>query len=132
MKNGIIYILAIVFLLQFPIYSVGAETSNLSEPLPVSLISLIANPSKYQGHYIRVVGYFRYEEGDATVYLSKDDAKHYNTKNCLWLYLVKKIKNPEKFDGTFAIIQGTFSSADKGRWQACAGSMKSVDRLEKD
>jgi hypothetical protein len=50
-----------------------------------SLIELIANPTKFDGKRVRIIGFLRLEfEGNA-IYLSKSDFEHGVTKNGLWV-----------------------------------------------
>jgi hypothetical protein len=55
------------------------------EPTDVTLVQLIANPEKFDGRLIRVIGFLRLEfEGDV-LYLHREDFEKQLTENGLWL-----------------------------------------------
>jgi hypothetical protein len=51
----------------------------------VSFIQLIANPAAYDSKVVEVHGCFHYSWEDCALYMSRDDAKYYNTRNAIWL-----------------------------------------------
>jgi len=118
----------IVFLQSLPFArGDGIEPRTLQQ---VSMISLIANPQPYQGKYIQTHGYCKYEDGYAILYLSEETAKHSVFEDAIWLYLGKKIKNPETFADKWITIQGSFNPSDRGRWQAFSSSLEQVDTIQ--
>jgi len=105
-------------------------TNSLKEWEWVSLIQLIANPEKYDGHMVLIEGYVNLEfEGNA-VYLSKEDWKHRITKNALWIDIDNKNKDYQKFNGRYCLIVGTFESKNKGHMNSFNGEIRDIVRFE--
>jgi hypothetical protein len=84
--------------------------SSISEekPFPVSLIRVIANPEKFDGHRIRVIGVLDYGGGlDASVclYLSESDARNAVMPNCI--YVDQSVDKGDKRLGKYVILNAT-------------------------
>ncbi|MBF9140172.1 hypothetical protein [Hymenobacter properus] len=63
-----------------------------SDEFDVSLVKLIANPEKYDGKTIQVIGFLNLEfEGDA-IYLHKEDFDQGLTRNGFWESFSEKMK----------------------------------------
>lgn len=81
-----------------------------------SMISLIANPEKYDGKWVSTTGFLKYIEGEEIrLFLSKDDLYYNNMKNCFVLYLDKsKVneKNISYFNGHYVRLIGYFSNIE--------------------
>lgn len=105
-------------------------TSLRGKDVPyVSLIQLIANPEKFHGKYVRVVGFVNLEfEGDA-IYLHEDDYKYGLTKNGLWLTLSGE-QDIRKFDRKYVLVQGTFNAKDQGHGDLFSGAVENIKRFE--
>jgi hypothetical protein len=76
---------------------------------PVSLIQLIANPEKYDGKLVQVVGFLRLEhEGDA-LYLHEDDYMHELYGNAIGIGVTKEWKWPkDDVNMRYVMVVGTF------------------------
>jgi len=99
----------------------------------VSLVKLIANPEKYDGKRIQVIGYLHLEfEGNA-IYLHADDYKKHIYENSFWVEfspkLTKKI-NPKNFNDKYVIIIGRFSAKQKGHMGMFGGTFNDIVRLD--
>jgi hypothetical protein len=88
MKKIVLFI--ITFHLIGGLWSAGQESTNDKSPsdaIDVSLIKLIANGAPYDGKYIRVRGYFRFDTREdhetQALFPSHDDA--INITNGIWL-----------------------------------------------
>jgi hypothetical protein len=98
----------------------------------VSIIQLISNPEKFDGKYVRLIGFVRVAfEGDA-IYLHEDDYKYGLTKNGLWLNLTKDIyeKEGQKFDRKYVLVEGTFSAKNRGHMGLFSGGIDNIKRFE--
>ena len=98
----------------------------------VSIIQLISNPEKFDGKYVRLIGFVRVEfEGDA-IYLHEDDYKYGLTKNGLWLNLTKDIyeKQSRKFDRKYVLVEGTFNAKHRGHMGLFSGAIENIKRFE--
>ncbi len=99
----------------------------------VSLIRLIANPEKYDGKKLRVIGYLHLEFEGNGLFLHKEDYDIGISKNSIWVDV--DIKHPEtsslnKFSNHYVIIEGTFDGHDNGHMGSCSGSIKKITRLD--
>jgi hypothetical protein len=78
---------------------------------PVSLIQLIANPEKYDGTHVLVVGFLRLEfEGNA-LYVHEDDYKNNIYGNAIGIGVTKKWKwSKEELNMHYVMLGGTFKA----------------------
>ncbi|WP_445721420.1 hypothetical protein [Flavobacterium sp.] len=79
-----------------------------------SMISLIANPEKYDGKWVSTTGFLKYIEGEEIrLFLSKDDLYYDNMKNCFVLYLDKSKVNENDlsyYNGHYVRLIGYFNN----------------------
>jgi hypothetical protein len=99
--------------LLFCIATLGASFpyGTAQDDGPVSLIQLIANPEKYDGKQVQVIGFLRLEfEGNA-LYLHEDDYKNVVFGNSIGLGIPKKQKLPEdELNMHYVKVVGTFKA----------------------
>jgi hypothetical protein len=100
-----------------------------------SLITLIAQPEKFDGKPVRVIGYVHFQfEGDG-LYVSQADFEHSIFRNGLW------IDPPSGFESDsaparrqpndqYVIVEGIFSAQDGGHFGMWSGALHHVTRLE--
>ena len=85
------------------------EKTPEKRALPVSLIRVIANPEKFDGQRLRVIGFLYYGGGlDRAVclYVSETDARNAVMPNCVSLELA--LKQDDKRLGKYVILNATF------------------------
>lgn len=101
------------------------------EPIGLSLIQLIANPEKYHGKSVRVVGFVHLEfEGNA-IYLHKEDFDRFLPRNALWLSITDEIdKQADTYNNKYVLVEGTFNAENMGHLGMCSGSIEKIKRLE--
>jgi len=134
----------IVFLLVLSSISCSSKTERNSdfkeatgtpgpiEEYDVSLVRLIANPEKYDGKTIQVIGYLNLEfEGNA-VYLHQEDYEHGLTNNGFWVDFSGSIKEKTKLDCSkkYVIIVGKFDMKRHGHMSLFGGTIKDITRLD--
>jgi hypothetical protein len=117
-----------------PIYAPAGEPVCWAEEgkaCQVSLVSLIADPTKYAGKSVVLIGFATLEfEGNA-VYLSKEVAEIGDTANAVWLDIAGlTTPNPEKLNRRYVLVAGTFDAENRGHIGGYAGTLKSISRLE--
>ena len=103
-----------------------------SQAQEVSVIQLIANPAKFDGKRVRVIGFLRLEfEGNA-IYLHREDYEHAIFENSIWLDRPKDFseKQATKINKKYVICQGTFSAEQHGHTGMFSGSLTHITRLE--
>jgi hypothetical protein len=99
----------------------------------VSLISLIANPDKYDGKRVRAIGAFRLEfEGNAFC-LHKEDLVQRIYENCVWVEPDLKVlgtdyKTLSQLNGEYVLFEGTFHKDDHGHRGLFSGAITGIWR----
>jgi hypothetical protein len=102
----------------------------------VSIIELIANPVRFDGKDVIVIGYVHldkpplYEETSDTVYIAESDYRHDISKNGLYLSVPIDSRLRKSFKGDYAIIEGRFSKSH-GHLGLWSGTITNIQRLEK-
>lgn len=127
----ITYFLKAVILLALCI-SASAEQLDEHQIVSVSLISLIANPTKFDGKLVDVegIGYFDSKNSINAVFLTRDDKLAGNGQNGLFLFLSPTIGNIDRFNNKYVVVRGQFRSGTKGHLGAFSGSLTDVDRVQ--
>src|SRR5438874_5487836 len=98
----------------------GNVASSAIEVPTVSLVSLIATPERFDGIYVNVQGiaYFDSKHYINAIFLTREDKVRGNSSNGIFLYLSPALRNIDRLNGKFVIVQGKFSSANKGHLNA--------------
>lgn len=88
--------------------------------MTVSLLSLIANPERYEGQEVRVFGVFSYETGTSALYLSLGDSEHAISPNAVGLALSPDTRyesssgrssDPRRLRGRYVCVQAVVDSS---------------------
>jgi hypothetical protein len=99
-------------------------------PTDASLIQLIANPDKYDGKVVRVIGFVRLEfEGNA-LYLHREDYESSLSKNAIWIDATPEMMKREKFDKKYVLLEGTFDAKQFGHMDLFSGELRQIKRAE--
>ena len=86
-----------------------------AEPDDVTLVRLIANPEKFDGKLIRVIGFLRLEFEGNVLYLHREDYDHAILGNGIWVDVTPEMmKQNESLNLSYVLLEGIFSSSDKG------------------
>lgn len=96
----------------------------------VSIVELIANPTKFNGKRVRIIGYLNLEfEGNA-IYLHHDDFIHSIYENGLWVDVAKGLRQtePKCESKSYALIEGRFVAANRGHGGGWHGAIEDVTR----
>ena len=119
--------------LLFPILARSQPPPPDVEAIDLSLIQLLANPEKYEGRRVRLVGVAHFEFEEAVLYLHREDEAVMNSRNAIWIggkagYTEADYKN---LSGAFVYVEGIFTGKAHGHLGAFPGELKDVRRLEK-
>ncbi|MEG9436680.1 hypothetical protein JAO29_10965 [Edaphobacter sp. HDX4] len=98
----------------------------------VSIIELIANPLKYDGKQVQLIGFLRLEfEGNA-IYLHQEDFEHAISRNAIWIDRPADLSEKQALDvnNRYIICQGTFKAGEHGHMGMFSGSLTHINRLE--
>ena len=98
--------------------------SSVQDPLAVSLIQLIARPDDYDGEYVRVKGFYRYEHEGTALYLHREDYEHGVYSNGLWISL-----DAPEAGMTYQLVEGRFNAKNRGHEGLWSGAIESVTRM---
>ncbi len=102
--------------------------------LNVSIISLIAEPEKYDGKNIRVRGFLNVEYEAMGIYLNEEDYKNCVTKNAVWLNfdydkLGIDFKQIQRLNKKYVDIEGVFNCSYNGHFDMYSGTVENVYAL---
>jgi hypothetical protein len=96
----------------------------------VSIIQLIANPSKYDGHRVDLQAFLSVEFEGTAAYLSKDDYDHLITKNAVWIAFDKKsLPQAQSLSQQYVFITATFYAKQFGHLSLFSGELRDVERV---
>ncbi len=98
----------------------------------VSIVQLIAEPQKYNGKRVRLVGFVRIEfEGNA-IYLHREDFQFGITKNGLWVDIPRDMtkQQQEAVNMHYVICAGVFQASNHGHMGMYSGAIEDVGRLQ--
>jgi hypothetical protein len=98
----------------------------------VSLIQLIAQPEKFDGKPVRLIGFLRIEfEGNA-VYLHREDFDHGISQNGVWIDIPSDMTDRQRREVNmrYVICAGVFSATNRGHMGMFSGALTKVRRLE--
>ena len=93
---------------------------------PISLISLICNPSRYDDQVVAFIGYVMIGSPVSAAFLSEADFRNGITKNAVALDV-----NPDEYlaaNQRYAILQGVFASPTSS-WD-WSGTLHTVTRVQ--
>lgn len=104
---------------------------NAQEPTDVTLIQLIANPDKFDGRLIRVIGFLRLEFEGNVLYLHREDYENAILGNGIWVDVTPALTKKEAaLNMNYVLPEGVFSSGDRGHMGMWSGAIKQVRRAE--
>lgn len=107
-RNRYLVIALAVFVLNWG-GTVRAQSRPEERPMPVSLIRVIANPEKFDGRKLRVIGVLGYGGGldrAKCLYVSETVARNGVMPDCI--YIDQSIDKGDKFLGKYVILNATF------------------------
>ena len=127
--NG--HILSLLFLLLCFTSTAQSVKNDQVDYQDVSLIKLIANPERYDGKAVRVIGFLNLEfEGDA-LYIHKEDFLAAISQNAIWVHINQsKLKNAAKCNKKYVIIEAVFDANNTGHMGMFGGALKNITRLD--
>jgi hypothetical protein len=101
------------------------------EPTDVTLVQLIANPEKFDGRLIRVIGFLRLEFEGNVLYLHREDYENAILGDGIWVDATPAIrKQSTELNMNYVLLEGVFSSGDRGHMGMWSGTIKQIRRAE--
>jgi hypothetical protein len=103
---------------------------SLARAEQVSIIQLIANPTKYDGHRVDLQAFLSVEFEGTAAYLSKDDYDHLITKNAVWIAFDKKsLAEAQALREQYVFLTATFDAKRFGHLEPFSGELRDVERV---
>lgn len=101
----------------------------MSQSELISLISLVANPTQYQGKQVRVIGCLRAQFEATGLFVSEADSRHAVTKNGIWLEIEAAAYS--QLDGSYVVVEGLVDATSQGHLGLWSGTIRGVARLDR-
>ncbi|MDR3157746.1 MAG: hypothetical protein LBU11_01785 [Zoogloeaceae bacterium] len=111
----------------------------------VSLIQLIANPEKYHGKTVLVSGFMHLEFEGHALYLHRDDAMHFLSRNGIWVDWYdweegdgeEKLRSRNEFfdqfllphNDSYVVMEGVFNAKNTGHFGLWSGGIEQIKRV---
>ena len=106
--------------------------AHATEPQSVSMVSLIADPQRFDGQLVRVIAFLRVEFEGNVLYLHREDYERAILPNGVWITLTDaQMRSAKKLTNGYVIVEGLFSAKDKGHMGMWSGSIQEVSRLDR-
>ena len=119
---------SIVVLLTIPF----AVPIKAEEPVDVTMVQLIANPEKFDGKLVRVIGFLRLEFEGNELYLHREDYENAILGDGIWVDITPEItKQSKTLNMHYVLLVGIFSSSDRGHMGMSSGTIKKIRRAER-
>jgi hypothetical protein len=102
-----------------------------AEPTNVTVVQLIANPEKFDGKLIRVIGFLRLEfEGDV-LYLHREDYENAILGDGISVDVTPDMtKQSKTLNMNYVLLEGIFSLSNRGHMGMWSGSITKIQRAE--
>ncbi len=100
-------------------------------PDPVPLLRLLANPEKYDGKYIQLIGYLHLQFEGNGLWLHKEDYDHGIYGNSIWVDVTPKMEKALKeINDKYVIMHGVFDAKWHGHAGLFEGALTKINRCE--
>ena len=107
-------------------------TEKAHEVCIASLVSVVANPQRFGGRTIQVVGFVTLRFEDNALYLSREAAEVSDSSSAVWLDVGGlTLSRPQDFDRRYVILAGRFNAENRGHLGMFAGTIETISRLER-
>jgi hypothetical protein len=101
------------------------------EPTDVTLVRLIANPEKFDGKLIRVIGFLRLEFEGNVLYLHREDYENAILGDGIWVDVTPVVaKLSATLNMNYVLLEGIFSAGERGHMGMWSGTIKQVRRAQ--
>lgn len=101
------------------------------EPVNVTMVQLIANPQKFDGKLIQVIGFLRLEFEGNVLYLHREDYEYAILGDGIWVNVTPEImKQSRTLNLKYVLLEGSFSSNERGHMGMWSGTVTRIRRAE--
>jgi hypothetical protein len=139
-RRGTLLYLASTFLISCrPPTAPTPSPEALNEPLCVqragdatpvcyaSFVQLLAQPLRFHGKEVQVIGYMTLRQEDTALYLTEELARHGGSQDAIWLDL----NSPPDFSSGWVLVQGRFNAKRHGHFAMFGGVLEKIVRIER-
>lgn len=100
-------------------------STDVVEPINVSLAALLANPERYEGRSVAVIGFLHQSLEHSAIYSHREDYVQTITPNGLW---VSGATIPEALNDRYARVEGIFTTTETGHLNQWSGAICNIGR----
>jgi len=113
----------------------SASPAQASSPEFVGLvpaIQIVANPSRFDGKRLQVLGFLHLEfEGDG-IYMTREDYAYRITMNALWVSVPRSDPlHCKDINNSYAVVDGVFNASNRGHFGMFSGGIENVTRCKR-
>ncbi len=134
--SSLIFIAGVFLHVFFP-KNAFAKAADMGKPGYISMVQLLANPEKFNGATVVVVGFLILREGEAVdfregrrdaLYLGRADAKDGLTTNSVLVEVTPQMLHASKeLNGDYVIIKGTYNAKEHGYLGLYSGAITRIE-----
>jgi hypothetical protein len=98
----------------------------------VSLVELLAKPSRWQGRRVAIEGYLHLEREGGGLYPSAEDYQRRNRRRALLTAsFMRDVPGPQcKCNDQDVVLVGIYDASDKGQEGAWGGAVKDIEQVQ--
>ena len=97
---------------------------EVADPETVSIATLLGSPEKFHGRAVRVIGFYHGSFEHSAIYLAENDFRNRLSPNGFWVSHAV----PDDLNDQYILIEGIFSSVDRGHLGLWSGAICNVSR----
>ncbi len=118
--------ICILLLTAMPVAPITAE-----QPVNATMVQLIANPQKFDGKLIRVIGFLRLEFEGNVLYLHREDYENNILGDGIWVNVTPEMKKQsDALNMNYVLLEGFFTSRDRGHMSLWSGTITQIRRAQ--
>lgn len=102
--------------------SCGIDRLQSSSPATASIYALVADPAKFDGQEISVIGFLQVRPEAVGLFANRESARHGDFISGVWVSGRNEIDS--KLDGQWVCVKGKFVTASRGHYGAYCGTLK--------
>ncbi|GAB3726985.1 hypothetical protein GCM10028862_02940 [Luteimonas pelagia] len=100
-------------------------SSDVIDPARVSLAALLAEPKRFEGQPVAVIGFLHRSFEHSAIYLHREDYAQGIAPNGLW---VTGATIPDALNDRYARLEGIFTATERGHLSQWSGTLCNIGR----
>lgn len=126
--RGAVPMISRIAVLGVLLVTAGGCRRAVLEPVPGpvrnSMLAVAANPEKYAGQHVTLLGYLSLNQENYALFLHEEDFKRMLNSNAIWLNMSPEEKTAfSQFNGRYCLVEGVFKFGDYGFGGFYAGAV---------